>query len=422
MKFTEFGFSDQLLEGIEAINYETATPVQEQVIPRIINGKDLIVSAQTGTGKTASYLLPILQRILTEEPSDHVKALVIVPTRELAIQISQNLEGFSYFTSVSSIAVYGGGDGNTYANERQALSHGADIVICTPGRMISHLNMGYAKIKHLKYLVLDEADRMLDMGFHEDIMKIISFLPKQRQNLLLSATMPPKIRELAKKILYEPDEIFISISKPPARIVQQVFVVYQTQKIALVQHLLKMHNFPSVLIFCSRKENVKQLARELKRAKFSAEEIHSDLEQNDREQVLSRFRSRQLSILVATDILARGIDIDNISLVINYDVPHDGEDYVHRVGRTARAETDGIAYTFVGETEQRKFGAIERLLGEPVPRGIVPEELGATPTFNPGAAKRSVGRKNNSDKKRRSKGRKPKGSSTNSAPSKQPQE
>lgn len=391
------------MEGIEAMNYQQATPVQEQVIPRVLAGKDLIVSAQTGTGKTASYLLPILHKLSTTQGHDSIRALVIVPTRELAIQIVQNLEGFSYFTPVSSIAVYGGADGNSFSNEQRALTTGADIVVCTPGRFISHLNMGYVSIKQLQFLVLDEADRMLDMGFHGDILKILSFLPQQRQNLLLSATMPPKIRELARAILHQPDEIMLSISKPPTRITQQAFVVYQRQKNPLIQHLLRQHSFPSVLIFCSRKENVKQLAYELKQAHFSADAIHSDLEQVEREQVLSRFKHRQLTILVATDIVSRGIDIDNINLVINYDVPHDGEDYVHRIGRTARAETDGIAYTFVSETEQRKFAAIERLLGETITKAPVPEEFGETPAYQPGSSRPA----DNRNKKRSSQKRKP---------------
>ena len=384
MNFKDFDFHPNLQEGIEAINYETPTPVQEQVIPYILNGKDVIASAQTGTGKTAAFLLPIIHKLITTEHEEHqINALVIVPTRELAVQIAQNMEGFSYFTSVSSIAVYGGGDGISFANEKKALSTGADVVICTPGRMLSHLSMGYVKVQAVKYLILDEADRMLDMGFYDDIVKIISFLPAKRQNLMFSATMPPKIRELARKILHNPEEVSISISKPAEKIVQKVFMVYEPQKVPLVKHLLKEHDFKSVLIFCSRKENVKQLSKELKRAKFSVEEIHSDLDQNKREEVLASFRSRRLSILVATDILSRGIDIDNIQLVINYDVPNDGEDYVHRIGRTARAETDGIAYTFVTEREQGKFFTIENLIGKPVPKAEVPEVFGATPAYNP---------------------------------------
>ena len=383
LKFSEFGLDERLMEGIDAINYEAATPVQQQVIPLLLAGKDIIASAQTGTGKTAAYLLPVIHKIINQKPDDDINALVIVPTRELAIQIAQNLEGLSYFTPISSIAVYGGSDGASYNAERQALSKGADIVVCTPGRLISHLNMGYVKIKGLQYLILDEADRMLEMGFYEDIMKIISFLPPKRQNLLFSATMPPRIRELARKILHQPEEINIAISKPPAKIIQEAFVVYEPQKIALVKHILKSKNLPSVLIFCSRKQHVKQLSRELKRANFSIEEMHSDLDQNNREEVLSAFRNRKINILVATDILSRGIDIEDIDLVINYDVPHDGEDYIHRIGRTARAETDGIAYTFVGEREQNNFAQIEALLGHPVTKGAVPPELGETPPYAP---------------------------------------
>ncbi len=391
MTFKEFGLNESLLEGIDASGYENATPVQEQVIPLILSGKDIIASAQTGTGKTAAFLLPIIHKLLASRIEDQVNALVIVPTRELAVQIAQNLEGLSYFTPISSIAVYGGGDGSSFNNEKQALSKGADIVICTPGRMIAHLNMGYVKLKGLHYLVLDEADRMLDMGFYDDIMKIISYLPPVRQNLLFSATMPMKIRDLARKILHEPAEINIAISKPPARIVQNAFIVYEAQKIPLIKWLLKSTNFKSILIFCSKKHNVKQLTMELKRSRFNVKEIHSDLDQNGREEVLLEFKSRRLQILVATDILSRGIDIDNIDLVINYDVPNDGEDYIHRIGRTARAETDGVAYTFISEKEQNKFRVIEDLLGSPVTKVPVPEQFGPSPEYNPRKSRRPGG-------------------------------
>jgi ATP-dependent RNA helicase RhlE len=391
LTFKEFGLNESLLEGIDASGYENATPVQEQVIPLILSGKDIIASAQTGTGKTAAFLLPIVHKLLASRIEDQVNALVIVPTRELAVQIAQNLEGLSYFTPISSIAVYGGGDGSSFNNEKQALSKGADIVICTPGRMIAHLNMGYVKLKGLHYLVLDEADRMLDMGFYDDIMKIISYLPPVRQNLLFSATMPMKIRDLARKILNEPAEINIAISKPPAKIVQNAFIVYEAQKIPLIKWLLKSTNFKSILIFCSKKHNVKQLTMELKRSRFNVKEIHSDLDQNGREEVLLEFKSRRLQILVATDILSRGIDIDNIDLVINYDVPNDGEDYIHRIGRTARAETDGVAYTFISEKEQNKFRVIEDLLGSPVTKVPVPEQFGPSPEYNPRKSRRPGG-------------------------------
>lgn len=377
-----------MAEGIEASGYEEATPVQEKVIPFILEGKDVIASAQTGTGKTAAFLLPLINKIITSEHDQHtINALVIVPTRELAIQIAQHLEGLSYFTNISSIAVYGGGDGNAFVQEKKALSMGADIVVCTPGKMMAHIKMGYVKLTGLKYLVLDEADRMLDMGFYDDIMFIINHLPPKRQNLLFSATMPHKIRDMARKILHHPEEVNISISKPPEKIIQQAFVVYDTQKIPLILHLLKEKKFKSVLIFCSSKLSVKQLTRDLKRNKLLADEIHSDLEQDKREDVLIQFKSGRLPILVATDILSRGIDIDNIDLVINFDVPHDGEDYVHRIGRTARAEADGTAYTLISSKEQRKFLAIEKLLGVPVPKAAVPPEFGEVPEYNPAASR-----------------------------------
>jgi superfamily II DNA/RNA helicase len=393
LNFREFGLDETLVEGIDASGYESATPVQEQVIPLILEGKDIIASAQTGTGKTAAFLLPIIHRLLSSRTEDQVNALVIVPTRELAIQISQNLEGLAYFTPISSIAVYGGSDGSNFSNEKQALSKGADIVICTPGRMIAHLNMGYVKVKGLQYLVLDEADRMLDMGFYDDIMKIISYLPPKRQNLLFSATMPVKIRDLARKILHEPAEINIAISKPPAKIVQEAFVVYEPQKMNLIKWLLRSLPYKSILIFCSKKHNVKQLTMELRRSRFSVKEIHSDLDQSGREDVLLEFKSRRLPILVATDILSRGIDIDNIDLVINYDVPNDGEDYIHRIGRTARAETDGRAITFITEKEQNKFHHIEELLGSPVQKTAVPEQFGTAPEYNPRKRRPDGGRK-----------------------------
>jgi ATP-dependent RNA helicase RhlE len=395
LKFKELGLDPQLLEGIGAIGFEAATPVQEQVIPPILAGKDLIASAQTGTGKTAAYLLPIIHKLIQSRPDEQVKALVIVPTRELAVQIEQQMQGFSYFTSLSSIAVYGGGDGPTFSREKQALSEGTDVVICTPGRMIAHLNLGYVNIKELEFLVLDEADRMLDMGFYDDIMKIISFVPQKRQNLLFSATMPVKIRDLAKRILVNPVEVNIAISRPPDKIQQEAYIVYETQKIPLVKHLLKSRTMKSVLIFCSTKNVVKQLNRELKKVTdLVVEEIHSDLLQEDREKVLLGFRSRQVNVLVATDILSRGIDIEDIDLVINFDVPHDGEDYVHRIGRTARAEADGQAITLVSEKEQNRLSSIERLIGKPVDKAPVPEEFGDTPPYEPKTMKRHNRKRN----------------------------
>ncbi len=383
MLFTEFNFHPNLLEGIEASNYENATPVQEQVIPPIMAGKDVIASAQTGTGKTAAFLLPVMNRLLSNHVDGQVGALIVVPTRELAIQIAQHIEGLSYFTHLSSIAIYGGNDAQNFVAEKKALQMGADIIVCTPGRMIAHLNMGYVNMKGLQFLILDEADRMLDMGFQDDINKIIKALPVKRQNLLFSATMPVKIRQLAQKLLHDPVEINIAISKPPEKIIQKAYVVYEPQKLPLIKKILKETPFKNALIFCSRKQTVKELTRELKRGGVNVAEIHSDLEQSERESVLGAFTAGRIPVMVATDILSRGIDIDTIDVVINYDVPGDGEDYVHRIGRTARAEADGAAFTLIGEKEHNRFAAIEQLLGKEVEKVPVPEELGKAPSYNP---------------------------------------
>lgn len=382
-KFSSFGLEGRVMEGIEAMQYEFATPIQQQVIPEIMKGHDVIGCAQTGTGKTAAFLLPIINHIITSPSEDKIKALVIVPTRELAVQIAQQMEGFAYFAPVSSLAIYGGGTGEVYANEKRALTSGVDMVVCTPGRMISHLNLGYVDFSALQFLVLDEADRMLDMGFYDDISKIISFLPKKRQSLLFSATMPPQIRDLTRKILFKPKEINIGLAKPPEKINQEAFVVYEDQKMQLVPLLIKDPVMKSILIFGDTKSGVKLLSRQLKKITQGVEEIHSDLDQSEREQVMNRFKSRQTRILVATDIISRGIDVEDIDLVINFDVPHDAEDYVHRIGRTARAETQGRACTLIGPREQLKFASIEKLLGKQVEKSELPGDLGKGPEYNP---------------------------------------
>ena len=382
MDFSSFNFHESLAESIESSGYKKATLIQEKAIPVIMDGKDIIASAQTGTGKTAAFLLPILHKLMSEEHTDsEVHALIMVPTRELAIQISSHLDGLTYFSSISSMAIYGGGDGGSFVREKQALSRGVDIVVATPGKLISHLNMGYVKMKELKYLILDEADRMLDMGFHDDIMKIISFLPAKRQTLMFSATMPPRILQLAKSILDEPVEVSVALSKPPESIKQQAYIVYDTHKIPVIQHILAEKAYKSVLIFCSKKQTVKQLAAQLQRMKYNAKDIQSDLDQSQREDVLLEFSSKRLPILIATDILSRGIHIDNIELVINYDVPSDGEDYVHRIGRTARAETKGAAITFVNNDDQHKFQRIEKLIGKIVEKVELPAALGKGPSY-----------------------------------------
>ncbi len=383
MNFSEFGFHPDLNEGIDAMGYKSPTPIQEQTIPAILKGRDIIGSAQTGTGKTAAFLLPVIQNIIATREASKTRALVIVPTRELAQQIDQQMEGFSYFTHVSSIAVYGGGDGALFSREKKALSEGTEVVICTPGRMIAHLNNNYVKFDGLRYLVLDEADRMLDMGFFDDIMKIIQYLPQKRQNLLFAATMPDDIRKLARKVLNNPVEVNIKVSKPAEKVLQVAYVVYETQKLPLVIHLLKGRDLKSVIVFCSTKISAKQLGRQLQREGLHARDIHSDLDQKAREEIMLRFRNRKLNILVATDLLSRGIDVDNIELIINYDVPHDGEDYIHRIGRTARAESDGVAITLISEKEQYKFAKIEKLLEKPVTKATLPEQFGDAPVYDP---------------------------------------
>ncbi len=383
--FYDFGFADAVLDGIEAMGYSSATPIQELTIPIIMQGRDLIGCAQTGTGKTAAYLLPTMHRILQNADRTHINTLIISPTRELALQIDNALTGFSYFCGISSIAVYGGGSGESFDREKKALSTGTDIIVATPGRLLAHLNLGYVKLDQLKTLILDEADRMLDMGFFDDIMRIVKLLPKHRQTLMFSATMPPRIRTLAAQILHNPESVNIAISKPAAGIKQLAYCVYDTQKIPLLLEIFKNNDFISVIIFSSTKQNVKNMERELKRLGLSVAAIHSDLEQNEREEVLRQFRNRSLKILVATDVLSRGIDIENISLVINYDVPGDAEDYVHRVGRTARAESKGEAITFITPDDMRRFNGIEKLIGYEVEKGKLSESFGEVPPYDKNA-------------------------------------
>ncbi|HMG16789.1 MAG TPA: DEAD/DEAH box helicase [Saprospiraceae bacterium] len=382
MTFEDLHFEPELLAALDAMGFSNPTPIQTQAIPIILEHKDLIACAQTGTGKTAAYLLPIINKII-QEPSDHINTLIIVPTRELAIQIDEALQGFAYFAPLSSIPIYGGGDGALFEQEKKALKHGANILIATPGRLLSHFSQGYVKINHLQHLILDEADRMLDMGFSDDINRIISYLPKERQTLMFSATMPHKIRELAKRVQKNPEQINIALSKPAEGILQGAYVVNNSQKIPLLKTLLQGKKIDSILIFASTKDKVKILERELKALKFNVSAIHSDLEQERRNEVLREFKNKQLQILVATDILSRGIDIDSIGLVINYDVPGDAEDYIHRVGRTARAASTGVALTFINIEDQGKFKKIEELIGDPVKKIPLPPGMGDGPEYNP---------------------------------------
>lgn len=381
MKFSEFNLSEDLLEALSYMNFEEATPIQEQAIPQILDGKDIIGCAQTGTGKTAAFVLPVLNK-LNQKQNEGINALILCPTRELAIQIDQQIEGLSYFSNLTSYSVYGGGTGPEWEAERRALSQGTDIIIATPGRLLAHIRNEYVKLEALQYLILDEADRMLDIGFYDDIMKIIEACPKERQSLMFSATMAPKIRKLAKDILNDPAEINLAVSKPAEGVSQEVFMAHEEQKQALTRRIIGEHpDFKSIIIFCSTKKKVQRLVAKLQQKKMNVKGISSDYEQREREELLMDFKSRKTRIVVATDVLSRGIDIKDIDLVINYDVPNDAEDYVHRVGRTARAASKGMAVTLVSGEEIYKFKRIEDFVEIQYEKKMPPEDLGAGPKW-----------------------------------------
>tara|TARA_Y100000385_G_scaffold95182_1_gene98448 strand:+ start:6592 stop:7815 length:1224 start_codon:yes stop_codon:yes gene_type:complete len=383
MKFTEFNFGNELQEGLDMMGFEKATPIQEQAIPIIQNNKDLIACAQTGTGKTAAFVLPILDILTKETQNNKVNTIIIAPTRELAKQIDMQIEGFSYFTNASSYPIYGGGTGVEFDNQKQALKKGSDIIICTPGRLLAHLDFDYFDTSSVKHLILDEADRMLDMGFYDDIMKISNTLPTNRQTLLFSATMPPKIRELANKLLKNPESISLAISKPAEGITQSAYMCHDSQKVNLVREVLraKGKDLSHVLIFASSIKSVREIKTTLNKAGMKASEMHSGLDQDQREQTIRDFKSKKIKILVATDILSRGIDIKGIEIVINYEVPHDEEDYVHRIGRTARADRTGEAITFINPKQVKNFKDIEKLIEKEVPKLELPKGFSKAPEY-----------------------------------------
>ncbi len=381
MKFSEFNIRPEILEAINWMGFEDATPIQDQAIPEIMNNRDLIACAQTGTGKTAAFVIPILDKLAGRDFKG-VKALIIVPTRELAIQLDQQIQGLAYFVPITSRAVYGGGDGSDWDAERRALTSDTGIIVATPGKMIAHLNMGYVNLDSVEYLILDEADKMLDMGFLDDIQKIIKYIPEKRQTLMFSATMPPKIRSLAKQILIDPFEINIAMSKPAEGVLQAAYLTYDNQKTPLINSLIaNKPDYNSILVFTSTKSKVNEIVRMMRGKGYPVEGISSDLDQKERNEVLGRFKAKKTRVLVATDVLSRGIDIKDINLVINYDVPGDAEDYVHRVGRTARANTTGIALTLVNEKDMDRFKRIEELIEMEVHKLKVPVELGAGPEW-----------------------------------------
>ena len=386
MYFDELNLNDSVLDALYDMRFETCTPIQEKCIPEILEGKDVLGIAQTGTGKTAAYLLPILSRLADGGfPEDANNCVIMAPTRELAQQIDQAMQGFSYYLNgVSSIAIYGGNDGGRYDQELKSLSMGADVVIATPGRLISHITMGNVDFSKVSFFVLDEADRMLDMGFSDDIMTIAKMLPKTCQTVMFSATMPDKIEDLAKSLLHNPTVVKLAVSKPAEKIKQSAYVCYDTQKLEILKQLFKQGDLKRVIIFSGKKQKVKQIQHALQRLRINSGEMHSDLDQAQRDEMMYQFKSGQIDVLVATDIVARGIDIDDIAMVINFDVPRDAEDYVHRIGRTARADRDGRAITLVNPEDIRYFREIERFLEKTIEKIPVPEEFGETPEYNTG--------------------------------------
>ena len=385
MKFNQLGLSKDLESGLEMMGFEEPTPIQKQAIPIILNGKDLIACAQTGTGKTAAFVLPLLSLLSKNKKKKNVKALIITPTRELAKQIDMQIEGFSYFTDLSSYPIYGGGTGPEFENQKQALVKGTDIIICTPGRLIAHLKFNYFNTEDIDFLILDEADRMLDMGFYDDIIKIVNRLPQKKQTLLFSATMPKSIREMAKKIMYFPKEISLAISKPATGIKQSAFLVNDNQKVKLIKNILlqKKHEkeLKHILIFASSIKSVKEIKRTLNKSGLATSEIHSGLDQISREETLRNFKNNKIKILVATDILSRGIDIKGIEIVINYEVPNDAEDYIHRIGRTARADKTGEAITFINENQIKSFMSIEKLIEKSIEKKPLPHGFTKGPEY-----------------------------------------
>lgn len=383
MYFDELNLDDTILDALDAMRFEECTPIQEQTIPPLLEGRDLIGIAQTGTGKTAAYLLPILNRLQTEEfPSDAINCIIMAPTRELAQQIDRQVEGFAYFMPFSSVAVYGGNDGHRFEQERKGMTLGADIIIATPGRLISHLTMGNLDLSRVSFFVLDEADRMLDMGFHEDILKIASYLPTARQTMLFSATMPSEIQKLAQSLLHNPVEVRIAVSKPAEKIKQTAYVCYDGMKDRIVAKVLEEQGVDRVIIFASKKTKVRELAQHLRLKGLQIGAMHSDLSQSERDDIMREFRNGHINVLIATDIVSRGIDIDDIQMVINYDVPHDAEDYVHRIGRTARANRDGQAVTLVCPADKLYLDKIERLIEREIDKPDLPQGCGEKPDMS----------------------------------------
>ena len=393
MKFEEFDLAPEIIEAISYMGFETASPIQEKAIPAALKGKDVLAVAQTGTGKTAAFTLPVLHNILQNKITG-TSTLIITPTREIALQIDRQIQGFSYFLGINSLAIYGGGDADEWEQQKKALRDGVEVIVATPGKLLSHLGMNYAKTDKIQHLILDEADRMLDMGFLDDIKKIISKIPKKRQTLMFSATMPPKIEGLAKQILNEPEFISIAISKPAESVFQGVYLTYENQKTPLINHLISnQEEYKSILVFTSTKKKVNDIVRGLRNKNYRVEAISSDFEQSKREEIMTDFRANKIRVLVATDVISRGVDIPQIDLVFNYDAPGNAEEYVHRIGRTGRAGAEGVALTLINELDMEKFDAIEKLIEKKVYRAQMPDFIGKGPEWKVRVKRNSKGKK-----------------------------
>ncbi|MBI33734.1 MAG: ATP-dependent RNA helicase [Flavobacteriales bacterium] len=393
MKFEEFDLAPEIIEAISYMGFETASPIQEKAIPAAIKGKDVLAVAQTGTGKTAAFTLPVLHNILQNKITG-TSTLIITPTREIALQIDRQIQGFSYFLGINSLAIYGGGDADEWEQQKKALRDGVEVIVATPGKLLSHLGMNYAKTDKIQHLILDEADRMLDMGFLDDIKRIISKIPKKRQTLMFSATMPPKIEGLAKQILNEPEFISIAISKPAESVFQGVYLTYENQKTPLINHLISdQEEYKSILVFTSTKKKVNDIVRGLRNKNYRVEAISSDFEQSKREEIMTEFRANKIRVLVATDVISRGVDIPQIDLVFNYDAPGNAEEYVHRIGRTGRAGAEGVALTLINELDMEKFDAIEKLIEKKVYRAQMPDFIGEGPKWKVKVRRATKGKK-----------------------------
>ncbi|GAA5520929.1 DEAD-box ATP-dependent RNA helicase CshA [Fodinibius salicampi] len=370
LSFEQFTLNEKLSLGLQDLNYTDPTPIQEECIPLILNGRDVIGAAQTGTGKTGAFVIPLIQRIM-ENPSEHTQALILSPTRELAQQIEEQIFALGYHTGVSSATVTGGSD---YGTQVKAIRAGVDIIVATPGRLIDQMKVLDLDFSHLNYLVLDEADRMLDMGFLPDVMKIVKKLPEERQTMLFSATMVEEVQKVVDQVMKNPAEVEFEVSKPAESVDQQIYFVHPKQKLKLFEKLFDADKYETAIVFCATKRGTDEVERMLKKRGVDAVSMHGDRDQKERNEALRLFKNRSHPVMVATDVLSRGIDIDDVSLIVNFDVPNNPEDYIHRIGRTGRYDKSGTAITFVSNKDKKYYHSIKEVVGDQLSVKELPEE------------------------------------------------